>query len=73
LVAAQYRIVEIRASCGDLVQLERPQRPRDAIQVLGLVNLLVPEELGPCTVWRIGEVLNRPVTRRVPASGRLSR
>ena len=53
--------------------LDRPHLTTDRLEVRRIVDVLVPQELGPRTVGRVGEVVRRPLALAVPAAGRLRR
>jgi len=52
-------------------ELDGPQRSADALQILGLADLLVPQEFGPGAIGGVGKVMGRTLPVAVPAARRL--
>ena len=53
--------------------VHRPYGTPDGREVRGVADLFVTDQLGPCAIRCVGEIVSRSVAVRVPASGGLAR
>lgn len=70
-VALQDISPKARTNLGHRPDLDTPQTPVDSLELGGVGDLLVTQELGPRSVGGVGQVVNRPLPLVMPAGGRL--